>query len=107
MFSRWNVECTFASLKVRGFDLERTGITRPDQLERLFGLVVLAWISCLRVGVWLQAQVPVKVKAHGRTAMSLVRYGAERLCHALRWNLPELPALIRLLSTPFHAPGAA
>ncbi len=24
----WSVECTFASLKVRGFDLERTGITR-------------------------------------------------------------------------------
>ncbi|GGL78542.1 hypothetical protein GCM10010840_15500 [Deinococcus aerolatus] len=74
---------------------------------RLFGLVVLAWVSCLRVGMWLQAQVPVKVKAHGKTAMSLVRYGAERLGHALRWGLPELPALIRLLSTPFHAPGAA
>ena len=105
--ARWSVECTSASLKVRGFDVERTGITRPDRLERLFGLVVLAWISCLRVGVWLQTQVPVKVKAHGRAAMSLVRYGAERLCHALRWNLPELPALIRLLSTPFHAPGTA
>lgn len=105
--ARWSVECTFASLKVRGFDLERTGITRPDRLERLFGLVVLAWLSCLRVGVWLQAHVPIKVKAHGRSAMSLVRYGAERLCHALRWNLPELPELIRLVSTPFPAPGAA
>ena len=107
MFSRWNVECTFASLKVRGFDLERTGITRPDRLERLFGLVILAWVSCLRVGVWLQGHLPIKVKAHGRSAMSLVRYGAEQLCHALRWALPELPELIRLLSTLFHAPGAA
>jgi hypothetical protein len=105
--ARWSVESTFASLKVRGFDLERTGITRPDRLERLFGLVILAWVSCLRVGVWLQAQIPIKVKAHGRSAMSLVRYGAEQLGHALRWNLPGFSALIRLLSTPFHAPGAA
>jgi transposase len=48
---RWSVECTFASLKTRGFDLERTGITQPHRLERLFGLVILAWVSCLRVGV--------------------------------------------------------
>ena len=105
--ARWSVECTFGSVKSRGFDLERTGITRPDRLERLFGRVVLAWVSCLRVGVWHQAQVPIKVKAHGRSAMSLVRYGAEQLCNALRWNLPGLPELIRLLSMPFHAPDAA
>ena len=104
---RWSVESTFASLKVRGFDLERTGITQSDRLERLFGLVILAWVSCLRVGVWLQAHVPIKVKAHGRPAMSLVRYGAEQLCHALRWGLPELHELIRLLSTPFRVLGAA
>jgi len=24
---RWSIECTFGSLKTRGFDLERTGIT--------------------------------------------------------------------------------
>ena len=87
--ARWSVESTFASLKVRGFDVERTGITRPDRLERLFGLVTLAWVSCLRVGVWLQAHAPIKVEAHGRPAMNLVRYGAEQLCHALRWELPE------------------
>lgn len=38
--------------------------------------------------------------------MSLARYGAEQLCHALRWTLPVWPALISLLSTPFHAPHA-
>ncbi|GGL95591.1 hypothetical protein GCM10010840_37040 [Deinococcus aerolatus] len=102
--ARWTVKYTFASLKVRGFDLERTGITRPERLERLFGLVILAWVSCLRVGVWLQAQGPVKVKAHGRAAISLVRYGVERLCNALRWMLPELPCLIKLLRTPFPMP---
>ncbi|WP_373290519.1 transposase [Deinococcus aerophilus] len=105
--ARWSVECTFESLKVRSFDLERTGITRPNRLERLCSLMILARLSCLRGSVWLHAQVPIRVKAHGRAAMSLMRYGAERLCHALRWNQPKLPALIRLPSTPFHAPGAA
>lgn len=52
---RWSVECTFSSLKSRGFDLERTGITDPQRLERLFGLLILAWVSCLRVGIWLDA----------------------------------------------------
>ncbi len=94
--------CAFSGLK----DLERTGITRLDRLECLFGQVILAWASCLWVGIWLQAHGPIKGKAHGRSAMSLVQYGAEQMGHALRWNLPEFPILIRLLSTPFHAPRA-
>ena len=104
---RWSVECTFSSLKSRGFDLERTGITNQKRLERLFGLVILAWVSCLRVGVWLNTWKPIKVLAHGRKAVSLVRYGSERLRHALRWGLNELPSLLTLLTTPFLAPGAA
>ncbi|UQN08326.1 transposase [Deinococcus sp. QL22] len=71
--ARWSVECTFASLKVRGVDVERTGITRPERLERLFGLVILAWVSCLRVSVWIHTQLKVKVKAQGRAALGLVR----------------------------------
>lgn len=104
---RWTVECTFSSLKSRGFDLERTGITDPQRFERLFGLLILAWVSCLRVGIWLEAQKPIKVLAHGRKAVSLIRAGAERFRHALRWGLDELPDLLTLLTTPFLAPGAA
>jgi hypothetical protein len=39
--------------------------------------------------------------------MGLLRYGAEQLCNALKWELPELPELVGLLSTPLHVPGAA
>ena len=104
---RWSVECTFSSLKSRGFDLERTGITVPQRLERLFGLVVLAWVSCLRVGVWLDGLKPIKTLKHGRKAMSLPRYGGRFLRNALRWRSDELSQFIRLLMTPFSAPGAA
>jgi len=69
-----------------GFDLECTGITQAARLERLFGLVILAWVSCLRIGIWLARQRPIKVKGHGQKALSLVRYGAEILVNVLRWN---------------------
>jgi Transposase DDE domain len=103
----WSIECTFGSLKTRGFDLERTGITQPVRLERLFGVVVLAWVACLRVGVWLAEQRPINIKKHGRKAVSLVRYGAESLTNALRWRLDVLEALLLVLISPFPAPGAA
>ena len=104
---RWSIECTFGSLKTRGFDLERTGITQPARLERLFGLVVLAWVACLRVGVWLAEQRPINIKKHGRKAVSFVRYGAGLLTNALRWRLDGLQALLLVLISPFPAPGAA
>jgi hypothetical protein len=107
MGPRWSVECTFFSVKTRGFDLERTGITQPARLERLFGLVILAWVACLRVGVWLERVQPIAVKVHGRKAMSLIRYGAEHLTNALRWRRDELSNLLSLITTPFAAPGAA
>ncbi|MGI8747981.1 MAG: IS4 family transposase, partial [Deinococcus sp.] len=100
-----SIECTFGSLKTRGFDLERTGITQPARLERLFGLVILAWVGCLGIGVWLAEQRPIKVKAHGRKAVSLVRYGAESLTNALRWRLDALKEMLAILISPFPAPG--
>lgn len=99
---RWSVECTFSSLKSRGFDLERTAVTDPQRLERLFGLVVLAWLACLQVGVWRAEQQPIKVLKHGRKAMSLIRYGGEHIINALRWDSASLPALFSLLTRPLR-----
>lgn len=104
---RWSVEGTFGSLKSRGFDLERTGVTQAKRLERLFGLVTLAWLSCLRIGVWRHQTSPIRVLAHGLTAMSLVRYGAEWLRNALRWDPDGLAEILTILISPFSAPGAA
>ncbi|WP_161884417.1 transposase [Deinococcus alpinitundrae] len=104
---RWSLECTFGSLKSRGFDLERTGVTQPKRLERLFGLVTLAWLSCLRIGVWRHERHPIRVLAHGRKAMSLVRYGTEWFINALRWDPDGFAKRLTILIKPFSAPGAA
>jgi hypothetical protein len=73
-------------MKTRGFDLERSAMTFADRLERLFGLVTLAWVCCLRVGIWRHALKPIAVKAHGRRAVSVVSYGWEYLVQAIRWE---------------------
>ena len=102
---RWTIESTFGSQKSRGFDLERTGVTDPTRLERLFGLVTLAWLACLRVGVWRHETKPIRALAHGRKAMSLVRYGSEELRHVLRWVPERLDEMLRVLIRPFTALG--
>lgn len=93
-------------MKSRGFDLERTGMTHTDRLERLFGIVTLAWVWCLCVGVNGALGRPIQIKAHGRKALSLVTAGWERLAHALRWNHAAQVTFANLLASGFSAPGA-
>ena len=102
---RWLVECTFSSLKSRGFDLERTAVTAPARLECLFGHAVLAWLQCLKLGHWLDQLKPLPLLAHGRKAMSLVRAGAMHLQNALHWLPDRFAQFIAVLLQPFPAPG--
>ena len=46
---RWEIETMFAALKSRGFDLEETHLTAPDRIERLIGLLALAF-TCGALG---------------------------------------------------------
>ncbi len=104
---RWSIECTFSSMKSRGFNLEQTGMTQKERLERLFGLVTLAWTWSLRVGVDGALTRPIRVKSHGRKEASLVTAGWERLAHALRWGTSKRGPFTDLFSSPFSAPEAA
>lgn len=100
---RWTIESTWSSLKDSGVDLEQTGMTDPERLERLFGLVPLAWLSCLRVGVWRHEATPPQVLSHGRRAMSVVRYGSEYLRNVLRWIPNEFAEILQILVSPFSS----
>jgi len=59
---RWDIETLFGALKSRGFDLEATHLTHPDRLEKLFGLLALAFAWSLRTGEQLAQQKPIEVK---------------------------------------------
>mgnify|MGYP002761544801 CR=1 FL=1 len=77
---RWEIETMFAALKSRGLGFEETHLTEPDKIERLIGLLSLAF-ACARL-LWdarAELQGPPSTKSHGRTERSLFRYGLDQL----------------------------
>jgi hypothetical protein len=81
---RWPIENLFSGLKSRGFDLEATHLLEGDRLERLFGVLAVAFCWCIATGQALIAKraelgkLPAR-KGHGRLAMSEFRQGADLL----------------------------
>jgi DDE family transposase len=83
---RWGIETLFGALKSRGFDLEATHVVRyPERLERLLGLLALAFTWAHRTGQWVaeHVQAPRFNLRQGRRAKSLFRHGLDYLCHLL------------------------
>jgi len=74
---RWGIETLFAAFKSRGFRLEDTHVTCPERLSKLLGLLALAYCWAFAAGKWLTETHPLKAKAHGREAVSLVRRGLD------------------------------
>lgn len=77
---RWEIETMFAALKSRGYRLEQTHLTEPDRIQRLIGLlsVAFAWTHIVGERRAEREGLPPK-KAHGRRERSLFRYGMDRL----------------------------
>jgi hypothetical protein len=83
---RWSIETLFGALKSRGFDLEATQVVScPERLERLVGLLALAFTWAHRTGQWVAEHVhaPRFNVRQGRRAKSLFRHGLDYLCHLL------------------------
>jgi hypothetical protein len=81
---RWPIENLFSGLKSRGFDLEATHLLVGDRLERLFGLLAVAFAWSVAMGRSLTAAQVAKGKVprrkkHGRLAVSEFRAGLDRL----------------------------
>ena len=97
--SRWSVETMFGAFKSRGFDLEATHLAASDRLEKLFGVLALAMVWALRVGLWRAEQKAIVIKKHGRRAKSLFRLGLDYLQeHLLNHNWVALRPAFQILS---------
>lgn len=83
---RWSIETAFGALKRRGFDLESTHLCLSERLERLLGVLSLALLWCVKVGLWRASRSPIKMKPHGRRAVSIFRYGLDYLRMGLLWS---------------------
>jgi len=79
---RWQVETLFAALKSRGYDLERTHLTEPGRVQRLIGLLALAFGWTWLVGERrANREGPPRRKSRDRPERSLFRYGPDRPKH--------------------------
>ncbi len=96
---RWSIETSFGALKSRGFDLESTHLRSSERLERLVGVLAVALLWAVKVGLWRQERRPIPVKKHGRRSVSLFRYGLDYLRGCLLWrDEPALRPALRVLS---------
>jgi len=93
---RWRIECAFACLKRKGFELEDTHLTHPSRLETLLGAVVIAFAWALRIG--LRQRKPTR-KNHGYPITSRFTLGKHILIYALQ-RQRKLTKLIRLAFNP-------
>lgn len=76
---RWEIETLFSCLKSRGFNFEDTHITQVDRIEKLLVLLTVAFCWAYKTGEWRHEQIAIKIKKHGRKAISYFRYGLDLL----------------------------
>ena len=74
---RWQIEMCFKAMKSSGFDIEKTHLQNIERIEKLILLVMIAFIWCYKVGIYLNQIQPIKIKKHGRRAKTIFKYGLD------------------------------
>ena len=65
----------FKAMKSSGFDIEKTHLQDIKRIEKLILLVIIAFVWCYKVGIYLHLLYPIPIKKHGRKAKSIFKYG--------------------------------
>jgi Kef-type K+ transport system membrane component KefB len=74
----------FRAVKTNGFNLEPTNLQNFDSISKLISVVSIAFVWVYKVGIYLNNKIKkIKIKKHGRRAMSLFKYGLVFVAHAL------------------------
>jgi len=85
---RWEIETLFSCLKGRGFNFEQTHLVDAVRIKKMMVLLAIAFCWAHKTGEWRHEQQPIKLKKHGRPAVSLFRYGLDYLVDILTsWEL--------------------
>lgn len=80
---RWQIEMCFKAMKSSGFDIENTHLQDIKRIEKLVLLVMIAFLWCYKVGIYLHQINPIKIKKHGRMAKSIFKYGLDYIASVL------------------------
>ena len=73
--NREQIERMFSCLKSRGFNIEDTHITNPEKLERLLGVVTIAFCWAYKTGDYVDEHEEIPKKSHGRKIRSVFKTG--------------------------------
>jgi len=76
---RWAIETFFGCIKTKGFCMENTHMTDLKKVSKLLSIIVIAFTWAHLVGEFLNEDIPIKIKKHGRKSISLFRYGLDFL----------------------------
>lgn len=88
---RWQIETLFKGLKSSGFNIEDTHVTDINRLGNLIRLTMIAFVWCYRIGDYIDTNIKkIKIKKHGRRAVSIFKYGLDYLSRALLTGYNEL-----------------
>ena len=60
-----------------------THVTDGDRIKKLFVLLAIAFCWAHKMGEWRHEITPIKIKKHGRPAVSLFRYGLDYITNAV------------------------
>jgi hypothetical protein len=81
---RWQIETLFRGLKSSGFNIEDTHVADLERLEKLFSLVMIAFVWCYKIGDYIDENVKkIDIKKHGRRAVSVFKCGLDYLSKVL------------------------
>jgi hypothetical protein len=100
---RWGIEQVFGHLKKRGFDLESTHMADGQKIEKLFGVVTLAFLVSYGWGCEMRSGGQL---AAFEKRKSIFRLGLDRITQLFsNWNAfpREIDALLQWLSRPKFA----
>jgi hypothetical protein len=56
------MEMCFKAMKSSGFDIEKTHLKDIQRIEKLILLVMIAFISCYKIGIYLHQKKHIKIK---------------------------------------------
>lgn len=88
---RWQIETLFRGLKSSGFNIEATHVNDLGRLEKLFSLTMIAFVWCYKIGDYLDENIKrIKIKNHGRRAVSIFKYGLDYLSKFLLTGIKSL-----------------
>lgn len=81
---RWQIETLFRGMKSSGFNIQDTHVTDLERLEKLFSLVMIAFVWCYKIGDYIDENVKkIGIKKHGHRAVSVFKYGLDYLSKIL------------------------